>query len=184
MFSELFEAEQVLDFFSQLSGIRVSTFISQSAELPAIGSDLQLAAAGSTPADYNMTGLFSGILGVASSIAGLSQPEVSAGLAIASEVFSMIPSATPDLNGSVNESYNALQSTFATAVTQADKAEASESQDIRSDLGLLTLVGQLRHLGTWKLDAVGMESVSREGFALWVYKTLLPLIWSRYKITN
>jgi Domain of unknown function DUF11 len=184
MFSELFDAEQVVSFFGQLNSIRQSMFLAQGAELPAIGSQLQLAAAANTPASFNLPGLYSGIFGIAASVAGVSQPELSAALWVAAEVFSMIPSATPDLTDSVTESYSALQGTFATAVTEADKGLASESQDVRSDLGLLTLVGQLRHLGTWKLDAIGMESAGREGFALWVYKALLPLIWARYNITR
>ncbi|MBV8941554.1 MAG: hypothetical protein JO240_07465, partial [Solirubrobacterales bacterium] len=64
------------------------------------------------------------------------------------------------------------------------KAEVSQSQEVRSNLSLLSLVGQLRRLGTWALDTTGLKSAGQQGFALWVYKTLLPTIWVRYKITR
>lgn len=183
MFSEAWAAQQVVDFYSELDGIRQQLFISEGAELPAIAGKLNLTAAANTPTSFNLLGMSSATLGIAASVT-FEFPELSAALWVASEVVSMIPSASPDLTGTFDGTYNQLQNVFATGITQAEKAEASQSLQVRSDLNLMTLVAQLRQRGTWALDDTGIVSASNEGFALSIYKTLLPLIEDRYQISN
>ena len=192
MLSEIAAQQQVNSFYygssNSLSSARQSLFISEGATLPAIIGDLQLAGAAGNSADFNLQSFFSGSSGIAASIAGVvpaaGGPEASAALWVLSELISMLPSASPTATSSFQTTYAGLQDKFATIIQQTQNALDSESQQVRSDLALSTLVAQLRERGTWNLDQVGMRSAGNEGFALWVYQQLLPTIYQRYAISN
>jgi hypothetical protein len=184
--AENFSAQTVLNHFSQMNAMRQSLFISEGATLPAIANDLQLAGAAGNSTDFDLQNFFAGASGIAASIAGAFSggAELSAGLWVASELISMAPSASPTATSSFQTTYGGLQDKFATVIDETDKALQSQSQQVRGDEGLLTLVGQLRNRGTWNPDVIGMQSAAREAFALWVYQALLPTMYDRYVITN
>ena len=189
LLGEIDAAQQVLSFFAQIDEMRTSLFIAEGAELPAIGSDLGLQLASQNQGKFNTQGLFAGLTGIAASIAGAvpgAGPEASAALWVASEVISMVPSASPTASSSTafQTDYAGLQSKFATIVTDANKAVAAQSQDIRQDAGLLALVAQLRARGTWAMDTIGIASAANQAFAGWVYQGLVPSVLDRYDITN
>jgi hypothetical protein len=184
--AELYWASQVLDHFSTVQSIRQTLFLEQSQTLPTIAGDLNLAAAANASADYDPSELFGGIVGIAGAIAdelpGL-EP-VGLGLDIAAEVMAMLPSSSSTLTTPFQGTYSDLQTKFANSIAEVDKALDVHSQLVRQDQGLLTLLGQLRTRGTWTLDSAGMASSGRQGFALYVYKTLMPTLYARYVITG
>jgi uncharacterized repeat protein (TIGR01451 family) len=183
LLSEAWDAQQVAAFYTELDGIRQHLFIAEGAELPAIAGSLELSAATNTATDFNMVGASSAMLGIAASVA-FEFPELSAALWVASELVSMFPSASPDLTSPFDGTYNQLQNVFASGISETQKAEASQSLQVRSDLNLMRLVAQLRQRGTWAMDDIGVQSASNEGFALWVYKTLMPALYTRYQVSN
>jgi hypothetical protein len=186
MLSEAYSAEQVVDQFNDLNTIRQAVFESESGSLPAIANDLQLAGAAGNTADFNLQGFFAGATGIAASIAGGFEGggELSAGLWVASELISMLPSASSTANSSFQTTYSGLLDKFATAQDEMRDAWSSQQQQVLGDQGLLSLVGQLHSRRTWKLDINGMLSASRESFALQTYQALLPTMYDRYVITN
>ena len=188
--TELYYANQVQAHFnSSVNGIRTvwkSLLVDQLAELPAIADDLKLQALKDTTADYDSKELFSGSLGIGGVLLNLvpgGEP-VAAVFEVASEVISMVPSGSPSLTEQFDSTFSQLETQFATGVSQAGNTINAHSQLIRQDEQLLELVGQLRDRGTWQLDPAGMESAGQQGFALWVYKTLLPTLYSRYGISG
>jgi hypothetical protein len=183
LFAELFDAQKVVGFYAQVDSARQSLFISEGAELPGIGAKLNLAAAANTPASFDPTSLVSGALGIAASLL-YAFPETSAALWVGSEITSMIPSASPTLTSTFQGTYEQLQAQFAQGIQEADKASASQSFQVRSDLNLMNLVTQLVQQGTWTFDQNGFQSVGNEAFAQWAYKSLLPSIYRRYTIYN
>ena len=183
LLSEAWNAQQVVAFYAELDNIRQNLFIDEGAELPAIAGKLNLAAATNTPTSFNLLGFSSATLGVAASVA-FAFPELSAALWVASEIVSMIPSASPDLTNNFDGTYNQLQNVFASSISQTQKALASQSLQVRSDLNLSSLVAQLRQRGTWAMDDIGVESASNQGFAQSVYKTLMPVLYTRYQVSG
>ena len=184
LLSEAWDAQKVVAFYAELDTIRQQLFIAEGAELPAIAGKLNLSAATNTPTSFNVVGLSSAMLGIAAS-AAFEAPVVSAALWVTSEIVSMIPSASPDLTtNNFDGTYNQLQNIFASGISQTQKALASQSLQVRSDLNLSRLVTQLRQRGTWAMDDIGAESASNQGFALSIYKTLMPVMDTRYEITN
>ena len=185
---ETYSAQQVLDHFTDLRTIREGLFESQSGALPAIGNDLQLAGAAGTTANYDLQSMYAGAMGIAASIAGVLTPfgpEVSAGLWVASELTSMLPSASPSATTtSFPATYDGLTHKLAVAQDEMSDAWLSQTQQVLGDQGLLDLVGELRQRGTWKLDIPGVLSASRQAFVLNVYQTLLPTVYQRYAVTN
>jgi hypothetical protein len=184
MLAEAYAAGQVVVFFDELDKLREHLLIAEGAALPAIGSDLGLQAASGTSASFSSGSYFAGATGIAASIAGLFDPEVSAALWVASEIVSMLPSASPAASDTFQSTYAGLQDEFAQMADEADKAIRVQSQDVRQDAGLLLLVGQLRARGTWDLDAIGMASAARQAFATWTYRSLMPRLYWRYDITR
>ena len=94
------------------------------------------------------------------------------------------PTATTD---TFTSTYDGLQDKFATIVSETDKGLKVMSQQVREDASMLGLVGQLRNGGPWAtnhLDTIGMQSAANQGFALWVYSTLMPTLYERYHVTN
>jgi hypothetical protein len=186
LLSEAYFAEQVVGHFGDLRTIAQGLFDSESGSLPAIANDLQGAAGNS--ASFDVQGLFAGSVGIAASIAGLAAeggPEVSAALWVASEVMSMLPSASATANSTFQTTYGGLLEKLATARDEMlnDALPAGEQQ-VLLDQALLELVGQLRSSGTWTLDVDGMQSAGRRAFALQTYQALLPSMYQRYVITN
>jgi uncharacterized repeat protein (TIGR01451 family) len=183
LLSEAWAAQKVVDFYNELDYIRQHVFVAEGASLPANADKLNQAAAANTPTSFDVAGFSSATLGIAAS-ATFEFPEVSAALWVASEIASMIPSASPDLTNNFDGTYNQLQTVFASGIQQADKAWASQSLQVRSDLNLSSLVAQLRQSGTWTMDDTGAISASDEAFALSIYKTLMPLMYTRYQVSN
>ncbi|MDA0180931.1 hypothetical protein OJ997_11550 [Solirubrobacter phytolaccae] len=185
LLGETDDASKVLGFIGDLKTMQTNMLIADGAALPAIGANLGLQAGSSATAEFSPQQLWSLIFGIAGSIAGLVQPEVGAGLAVASYIASAIPAASDTAGGSAfNTTYAGLADKFATMADETTKAIEDQSQAIRSDTGLLQVVGDLRRNGTWTLDTVGMESAAEQGFATWVYQNLLPTLYMRYDITN
>lgn len=180
---ETWEAQQVVAFYAELDKNSQQLFIAQGAELPAIAGTLNLSQATGTPTTWNGAAITSGALGIAASVT-FEFPPVSAALWVAAELVSMLPSASPALTNDFNGTYNQLQNVFASGVTQTAKAAVAQSQQVRSDLNLLTLVAQLREQGTWAMDDTGIQSASNQAFALSVYRTLMPTMYTRYSVTN
>ena len=184
LFAELFDAQTVVDFYAQVDSARQKLFVGEGAVLPAIGSQLNLAAAADTPASFDPTELVSGGLQIAGSLTSLANPFIGAAVSISSAIVSMIPSASPTLTSPFQGTYAQLQTQFAQGIQEADKASASQNFQVRSDLNLMNLVTQLVQQGTWTFDQNGLTSVGNEAFAQWVYKSLLPEIYKRYTIYN
>jgi uncharacterized repeat protein (TIGR01451 family) len=184
LLAEAWSAEKVTDFYNELDGIRQKTFNVESANLPALAGQLNLSAATNTPTSFSLVSGFSAGLGSAAALTGIEQPEVSMALWVAAEVVSAIPSASPSLTSQFDGTYNQMQAKFADGVAEAQTAVASQSLQVRSDPNLARLVAELRQAGTWTLDDTGVVSASNQGFALWVYKTLLPLMYTRYDISG
>ncbi|MEZ0294516.1 MAG: FG-GAP repeat domain-containing protein [Solirubrobacteraceae bacterium] len=193
--AEVYDAQQVVAFYTTVDDIRQKLFLGQSTELPAIGSQIDLAGAATAQGAFSMNALVSGLIGIASSIAGEfadpTDPGANPGtaLSITSYIMSMIPSASPAFAANTfATTYSQLQGKFATAVTQADAALESLNFQVRSDRNLMGLVSQLSLPGApWdrsSLDSVGMESAGNQAFTLWVYKSLLPSAYGRYSITR
>lgn len=180
---ETWNAQQVVAFYAELNTISQELFIAEGAELPAIAGKLNLTQATSTPTTWDMKGFWSGMLGIAAS-AAFEFPPLSAALWATAEFVSMLPSASPDLTNDFAGTYNQLQNVFASGISETQKAEVSQSQQVRSDLNLLTLVAQLREQGTWAMDDTGIQSASNQAFATSVYKTLMPAMYTRYVVTN
>jgi hypothetical protein len=191
MLAESDAAGEVLAFFTDLKSMREDLFQQETAELPAIGGDLGLQAAAANTAQFNPQGYFAGALGIAASIVGLIPdigPALSAAMWVGSEIASMIPQSSPTATASTFPStYAGLQDKFATMVSESDKGLAVMSQEVRQDSSLLGLVSQLRESGPWatkNLDMIGLQSADNQGFAIWVYQTLMPTVYVRYSITN
>jgi hypothetical protein len=133
------------------------------------------------------------MFGIAASLASLIPVEpppadiagaaASAALWIAAEITSAIPQSSPTATGSSFPStYADLKAKFAAMAGDLDNWADVNSQLVRQNAGLLTLVGQLRQTGTWNMDDVGMKSAANQGFATWVYSTLMPTVFDRYFI--
>ena len=84
----------------------------------------------------------------------------------------MLPSASPTANSSFQTTYDGLLTKLATARDEMAQALISQSKQVRTDQGLLGVVGQLRSRGTWALNSDGMESTSRQAFVIETYKAL------------
>ena len=184
-FAEIYSAKQATQFFSNLNDLRRDTFLAKEAELPAIADSLkQLAGAAGNQTELDPKAIFATGLSIAGTIAG--ETPLGAPLAFAAEIVSLIPSASPSLTAKFSGTYSELQAKFADAVTEADKALAVQSQEVRQNYGLLTLVRELTApTGPWaSLDAAGLKSSMEQGFATWAYRQLLPTLYARYKITG
>ena len=180
------DAEQVIDHFGDVDTMRKGLFESESLSLPAIASDLKLNGAAGNTTTFDFQSFFAGTAGIAASIAGLAPggAELSAGLWIASEMISMLPSASATATSTFQGTYDTLLTKLTTAQEEMAVALTSQRQQVLGDQGLLGLVGQLRSTGTWKPDLDGMQSASREAFALETYQALLPTMYNRYVVTN
>ena len=185
MLREAYDAQQAVAYFDQLDQIRSSVFESESGSLPAIGADLGLAGAAGNSTSFNLQSFFAGVLGVAASAAGAFEggAGLSAELWIGSELISMLPSASETATSQFQTTYAGLLKKFATAQDEMKAALDYQSQQVRTDQGLLDLVGQLRPK-TWQIDQIGIESAAREAFALETYQALLPTMYNRYVITG
>lgn len=165
--------------------------LAEGATLPAISNSVAAlkGAAGNT-ATLSPLGVWSTGIGIAGSLAGLllaDDPIVAASLGIASYVIGMIPSATPDLDGpSFSGTVVDLQNKFANAVTGEDNAQIEQNLEVRENWGLLRLVGGLTApSGAWhNIDFAGLEHAMEEGYAVYLYKKLLPTMVDRYVISK
>ena len=190
--AEIFWAQRVWDhFFDGSTGLQEiwsRLLQEQLAQLPVIANDLKLAGPAQSTTEYSPGELWSAAFGIAGGISAFFHgPEVDVLvplLWVASDLASLIPSATPELTDKFTAAYSDLQAKFANGISQADDAISDHSRLIRQDQALLTLVGQLRARGTWVPNADGIRAAGRQGFALWLYKTLLPTIWGRYVISS
>ncbi len=184
---EAIAAQNVLVVFGHIENIQTSLFITENASLPGIVSDLKLQEAGDNPsASFTFADAFVEMLEAAGSFAGVFDGPVGGGLDIAGELMSSLISAVPSLSDTVDTTYEQLQVELASRVQDSQKAFAANQYWILQDQGLLAAVGGLgSSKGAWqKIDDVGMESMGRYGFALWIYQTLLPAFWQRYDITS
>ena len=184
LLAENYAAWEVVNHFATLTTMSQDLFIAQGAVLPAIGGDLKLQAAAASQPQFSMPQLWSIIFGIAGSLAGLAGPEAGAGLAVASYTLSAIPQSSDTAMSSFTTDYAGLADQFGEMVTEAQLSLKQQSQEVRQDSGLLSLVGQLRARGTWSPDTTGIESAADQGFASWIYQELVPTLYNRYTITN
>ncbi len=185
--AEIYDAGQVVDYFAQLNDLRRDIFLAKGAELPAIADTLaNLSGAAGNTADLSPQAIVSAGLGIAGALAGAVAPEIGIPLAIAAYIAGVIPSDTPSLNTAFNGTYAQLQSKFAAAETEADAGLIDQSYVVRQNWGLLALISQLTApTGPWaKLDEAGLKSAMDEGFALSMYKQLVPTLYTRYVVTG
>ena len=184
LLAENYAAWEVVNHFATLTTMSQDLFIAQGAVLPAIGGDLKLQAAAASQPQFSMPQLWSIIFGIAGSLAGLAGPEAGAGLAVASYTLSAIPQSSDTAMSWFTTDYAGLADQFGEMVTEAQLSLKQQSQEVRQDSGLLSLVGQLRARGTWSPDTTGIESAADQGFASWIYQELVPTLYNRYTITN
>jgi hypothetical protein len=186
LLAEEFWAQEAVSHFKDVSTILSEVVPTNATTLDAIYQQLgvQAAANSANATQFNTSALWSLISGIAGSITGLVQPELGAGLAIASYLFSALPSASPSAMSSFSATYADLATQFATMVGDMSKAEQTQGQAVFRDLGQMTLVGQLRLRQTWNPDTDIMEGVANQGFAAWVYQNLMPTLYDRYTISN
>jgi hypothetical protein len=184
--AEIYSAEQVVSLFSQLNQVRRDTFIAENTALPAIDSQLKLAGAADLQTEFDVKEMYSTVLEILGAIAGEASGPLGVALEVSGTLIGALPSASPTLTSTLDTTYSGLQSKFASAVSEVDKALAVQSQAVRQSYGLLTLLGQLRTRGTWpaQLDQVGLKSEAQQGFSLWIYKQLLPTLYARYSVSN
>jgi hypothetical protein len=184
---EIADATAVVDHFTDVATMNAALWPAESTELASIAGDLQIAGAAGNGTSFAPQSLSAGATGIAASLAGLipdAGAEVSAALWVASEAVGMLPSASETATEELQTTYAGLQDQFTTILQETDKARTVQSQQVRSDRPLMSLLAQLRTRGTWVPDTVGMASASRQAFALWVYQALLPTIYRRYAVTN
>jgi hypothetical protein len=183
--TEIGWAQDADDYFAQLDTVRQKLFIAQGAELDAIAGKLGLDGAAGNETSVKpseITGLVLRIIGaLAEKIPVLGQ-----GLAIAGDLVSVLGSDSPTLTSEFPAKYADLKDKFATMVTEIDKGLEVQSQEVRSNYGLLSLIAQLTTgQGPWRNpDLVGLESADAEGFALWSYQQLVPTVYARYAVTG
>lgn len=183
--TEIFWAQQVLVHFDTVASLNNTLYIGADAQFPAIGADLGLAAAAATQTEFDLQQAFAAMTDVIGAIAGLAESEELSGLlTITADVMSMVPSSTPTLTDTFDTTYAGVAQQFANSVSEAQKAVAVHSQAVRSDLALITLVGQLVQRGTWNINTDAATSAGRWGFALWAYQSLLPAFNARYVVTQ
>ena len=184
---EIGAAENVLTVFGHIRNIQTSLFISDSVTLPGIVSDLRLHEAGDNPSgSFSLLGMFEDMLEAAGSIAGLFDPAAGAGLSAAGELMASLISGVPSLADTIDTTYEQLEVELANRVNDTEKTFAANQNWVLGDQGLLTAVGELgSSKGAWqKVDELGMESMGRYGFALWIYETILPQLWQRQQISS
>ncbi len=190
MFAEIFWARSVWSYlYDPATGLAANwqqLFAVQLAQLSAIAAKLNLGAAGNVQTELNPRELLSASLTVAATFLALDPATGPAAALVetAAEVFSLIPSASPLFTDPFPGAYNDLQTKFADAASETDKAIREQSQLVRQDANLLRLVGELHQFQTWKLDPAAMASSGGLGFALWVYRELLPVLYVRYVISS
>lgn len=192
-FREIYDARQVLSYFDQLNNIRQDAFLTNTATLPAIGSELQpLNGAAATPVSISPWAAESAGIGIAGAFAGAAVvppfgPAAGVILAAASYAIGLISSGTPAVQAPpFFGTYADLQSRFATAAAQADKTLEVQGGEVRQNWNEMQLITQLTAPGgPWnKMDGTGLESSMEEGLTLWAYQTLLPTLYDRYVITG
>jgi hypothetical protein len=188
MLAENYAAGEVVAFFGDLNDIRQSLFVSEGAELPAIGAKLAALkpAAGSTT-KFDAKEVITLILSVAGELSFVGEEQaVAAGviLSLTAETASTIPSGSATAQSTFETTYGNLAAQFAEMVTEINTSMNTQSFEVRRDSGLVGLISELRSSGTWKFDKPGMESAGNQGFALWAYKSLTPTMVDRYKVTN
>jgi uncharacterized repeat protein (TIGR01451 family) len=190
MFAELYWASGVWShIYDSATGLAANwqqLVTQQLAQLPAIANELNIGAAGNVQTQLNPREWLSGALSLGATGLALdpATAPIAAILQTAAEVISLIPSASPLFTDPFTGAYNDLQAKFADAASEASKAIREQSQLVRQDANLLRLVGELNQRRTWKLDPAAMASSGGLGFALWVYRELLPALYVRYVISS
>jgi hypothetical protein len=190
MLAENYAAGQVVAFFGDLKDMRQSLFISEGAALPAIGDELaglQPAAATTTKWDTKEVFAFIfGLMGELSFASGETAEFVKLGVALSvtAEVTSAIPSGSQTAQSSFQTTYSGLKNQFAAMVSEAETSWEVQNLQVRRDGALLDLVSLLRSNDTWMLDKAGMASAANQAFSQWAYRSLIPTIYDRYKVTN
>ena len=127
-------------------------------------------AAGGNATEISTQAMLSAGFGIAGALAGIAFPPVGAGLAIASYLAAIVPSASPESNTApVMATITQLQNDLASAVSNAPKVVESQSFEVRQSYGMLRLVAELSGPGgPWSnVNAAGLRGSMEEGFALW-----------------
>ena len=190
IFAEIYWAGGVMShFYDPNNGLAMNwqnLFTEQLAQLPAIANQLNMEGAENVRTEYDPKEWLSASLTVGATFLALdpATEPLAALLEVGAEAVSLIPSSSPLFTDPFTGAYNDLQTKFADAGSEAAKAIREHSQLVRQDANLLRLVGALNLLGTWKLDPAAMASSGGLGFALWVYRELLPVLYVRYVISS
>jgi uncharacterized repeat protein (TIGR01451 family) len=190
IFGEIFWATNVWShFYDSATGLGANfqqLFTQQLGQLSTIAANLNIGAAANAQTMLDPKGLLSATLSVGATFLALSPPFAPAAALVqtAAEIVSLIPSASPLFTDPFTGAYNDLQTKFNDAASEASKAIREQSQLVRQDVNLLRLVGELKQSQTWKLDPAAIASSGGLGFALWVYRELLPTLYVRYVISS
>jgi hypothetical protein len=184
--AEIAMAQAVVDHFIDLEAMRAGAFESDTGKLAAIDADLQLAGAAGNTSTFNLDGTFAAAAGIGASIAGVipGGEIVSAALWVGSELFSVLPSASPTATSTIQTTYAGLLDKLATAQDEMTKALSVQIQQVFGDGDLLDLVGQLRVRQTWNPNVAGVLSASRQAFVHETYQALMPTVFTRFVVSN
>ncbi len=183
------QAQAVDDFFGELDQVRQKLFIVQGAELDAIAAKLGLSGAAGNETTVKPGEIAGGVLKIIGALAGAIPGVghvVAAPFEVAGELAGILASDSPTLNSEFTVKYADLKEKFATMITEIDKGLEVQSQEVRSNYGLSSLVAQLTTgQGPWaNPDLIGLESADAQGFALWSYQQLLPTLYVRNAVTG
>ena len=182
---EIGRVKTVDAFFKTLTAVRQELFITRGAQLDAIAMQLHVEAAAGNETTIEPSEIVHTIISILGAIAG--ENPLGVGLEIAGNLAGQLASGSPTLTSEkFDTTYADLKDQFADAVTDTNKTLLVQSQDVRQSYGLVELIDQLTtgH-GLWSNpDLGGLTSADAEGFALWVYKQLLPTEYQRFYITN
>jgi hypothetical protein len=185
--AENFWAKLVVEYFDDLQEVQHELFLEETSQLTKMGNAVGVEAAKNNRTSMSGTEFWSAVTGIAGGIAGLIPVvggPIAAVLGITSEVISMVPSATEKLSDRFEGTYDEFQARFADGVADAATTTSAHSELVRGDRGLLFAVAQQYDRIGRTLDKVGMESAGRQGFALQVYKELLPTVYVRWVISG
>ncbi len=189
--AEVYSVKQVLGFFASLDSLRGSTFLADGNELSTIATQLGIQGAAGTTTTVEPGEIAATILEVAGALAG-EVPGIGPGLEVAGDLVGLMTSGSKTLTSQFQSTYAGLQEKFTASITEVKKSLEVQSQEVRQNYGLLSLITQLTApktatatKGPWyQPDTIGLESADNQGFALWVYKKLLPTLYARYTISN
>ena len=84
----------------------------------------------------------------------------------------------------LEQKYADILNTVTNIQQAAQSTTLARKHQVLGDYALLGSVGQLVGSRIWRLNELGYQSVSRQGFTTWVMQALLPSIWDQFRVTG